>query len=106
MESIDSLQIEIQANASGASKSINSLTKSLENLQNKVSFDSRKLYGISNGLKSISTASTGLNSRNITTLSTAIGKISSADSGKIKSIGDSLQELSQKISSMPSVDVS
>lgn len=106
MESIDSLQIEIQASASGASKSINSLTKSLENLQNKVSFDSQKLYGISNGLKSISTASAGLNSRNITTLSTAIGKISSADSGKIKSIGDSLQTLSQKISSMPSVDTS
>lgn len=106
MESIGSLQIEIQANASGASKSINSLTKSLENLQNKVSFDSQKLYGISNGLKSISTASAGLNSRNITTLSTAIGKISSADSGKIKSIGDSLQTLSQKISSMPSVDTS
>lgn len=106
MESIDSLQIEIQASASGASKSINSLTKSLENLQNKVSFDSQKLYGISNGLKSISTASAGLNSRNITTLSTAIGKISAADSGKIKSIGDSLQTLSQKISSMPSVDTS
>lgn len=106
MESIDSLQIEIQASASGASKSINSLTKSLENLQNKVSFDSQKLYGISNGLKSISTASAGLNSRNITTLSTAIGKISSADSGKIKSIGNSLQTLSQKISSMPSVDTS
>jgi hypothetical protein len=60
MESIDSLQIEIQASASGASKSINSLTKSLENLQNKVSFDSQKLYGISSGIKSISLASSSL----------------------------------------------
>ena len=106
MESIDSLQIEIQTSATNAGKQINTLTRSLEKLQTVVSIDTQKLYGVSNGLKSISSASAGLKSRNITTLSTAIGKISAADSGKIKSIGDSLQTLSQKISSMPSVDTS
>lgn len=106
MESIDSLQIEIQANASGASKSIDSLTKSLEKLQNKVSFDSRKLYGISSGIKSISLASSSLNSRNITTLSTALGKIADVDGGKISSLASSLQTFSSRMSSMQSFDVS
>ena len=106
MESIDSLQIEIQANASGASKSINSLTKSLENLQNKVSFDSRKLYGISSGIKSISLSSSSLNSRNITTLSTALGKIAGVDGGKINSLASSLQTFSSKMAGMQSFDVS
>lgn len=106
MESIDSLQIEIQASASGASKSINSLTKSLENLQNKVSFDSRKLYGISSGIKSISLSSSSLNSRNITTLSTALGKIADVDGGKINSLASSLQTFSSRMSSMQSFDVS
>ena len=106
MESIDSLQIEIQTSATNAGKQINTLTRSLEKLQSVVSIDTQKLYGVSNGLKSISSASAGLNSRKITTLSTAIGKISAADSGKIKSIGDSLQTLSQKISSMPPIDTS
>lgn len=106
MESIDSLQIEIQTSASNAGKQINTLTKGLEKLQKVVSIDTQKLYGISSGLKSISLASASLKSRNITTLSTALGKIADVDGGKINSLASSLQTFSSKMSSMQSFDVS
>lgn len=106
MGSIDSLQIEIQTSAASAGKQINTLTKSLEKLQNVVSIDTKKLYGISSGLKSISLASASLKSRNITTLSTALGKIADVDGGKINSLASSLQTFSSKMSSMQSFDVS
>lgn len=106
MESIDSLQIEIQTSASNAGKQINTLTKGLEKLQKVVSIDTQKLYGISSGLKSISLASSSLKSRNITTLSTALGKIADVDGGKINSLASSLQTFSSKMSSMQSFDVS
>lgn len=106
MESIDSLQIEIQTSASNAGKQINTLTKGLEKLQKVVSIDTQKLYGISSGLKSISLASASLNSRNITTLSTALGKISSVDGSKFKAIADSFQVFSEKMSSVSGFDTS
>lgn len=106
MGSIDSLQIEIQTSAASAGKQINTLTKSLEKLQNVVSIDTKKLYGISSGLKSISLASASLNSRNITTLSTALGKISSVDGSKFKAIADSFQVFSEKMSSVSGFDTS
>lgn len=106
MESIDSLQIEIQTSASNAGKQINTLTKDLEKLQKVVSIDTQKLYGISSGLKSISLASASLNSRNITTLSTALGKISSVDGSKFKAIADSFQVFSEKMSSVSGFDTS
>nr|DAF15618.1 MAG TPA: minor tail protein [Caudoviricetes sp.] len=106
MGSIDSLQIEIQTSAASAGKQINTLTKSLEKLQNVVSIDTKKLYGISSGLKSISLASASLNSRNITTLSTALGKISSVDGSKFKAIADSFQAFSEKMSSVSGFDTS
>ena len=106
MESIDSLQIEIQTSASNAGKQINTLTKSLEKLQKVVSIDTQKLYGISSGLKSISLASASLNSRKITTLSTALGKISSVDGSKFKEIADSFQVFSEKMSSVSGFDTS
>lgn len=106
MESIDSLQIEIQTSASNAGKQINTLTKGLEKLQKVVSIDTQKLYGISSGLKSISLASASLNSRKITTLSTALGKISSVDGSKFKEIADSFQVFSEKMSSVSGFDTS
>ena len=106
MESIDSLQIEIQTSAANAGKQINTLTKGLEKLQKVVSIDTQKLYGISSGLKSISLASASLNSRNITTLSTALGKISSVDGSKFKAIADSFQVFSEKMSSVSGFDTS
>lgn len=104
MGSIDSLQIEIQTSAASAGKQINTLTKGLEKLQKVVSIDTQKLYGISSGLKSISLASASLNSRNITTLSTALGKISSVDGSKFKTIADSFQAFSEKMSNISGFD--
>lgn len=103
---MDTLQIEIQTSSKNASDSIDKMAKSMLNLASSLSVNLGKMSGVALGINSITKASQNLNSRNITTLSTAIGKISAADSGKIKSIGDSLQTLSQKISSMPSVDTS
>lgn len=106
MPDIDNLQIKIKAEATTAYKSIDKLAASLTRLNTSVSNGAGKLNSIASGLQSISGATKSLNSRNITTLATAMGKISSVNADGIRNVSDAVQTLSQGFSNVSGINVS
>lgn len=103
---IDDLQIKIETSSRDASAELDKLAKSMVRLASSLSINVGKMSGIAIGLNSITKASQNLNSRNITTLSTALGKISGVDSTGISRVAGSMTQLKNSLSGGFTTDVS
>lgn len=100
-ETLDSLQIEISANANSASKQIDKLVTSLNSLKNSVSGISG-LSQIASDLKEIgSIKATGL-----TGLAKQINQLGSMDTSKIGQMKSALKEFGNSVSQLNGISVS
>lgn len=106
MPDIDELSIQIDANARSASSGIDKLVSGLTKLSSSVSSLGGRLSTVANGLQEISTASSSLSSRNITTLATSLGKISNVDYTGIRNVTSALKELADGFSFNGTTDIS
>lgn len=95
---IDDLQIKIEADAKTASDKLDALAQSMVKLASSLSINVGKMSGVAIGLNSITKASQNLNSRNITTMSTALGKIAGVDSAQISRVAGSMTQLKNSLS--------
>lgn len=95
---IDDLQIKIEADAKTASDKLDALAQSMVKLASSLSINVGKMSGVAIGLNSITRASQNLNSRNITTLTTAMGKVASVDSAQISRVAGSMTQLKNSVS--------
>ena len=97
---IDSLQLEISANARNAEKSLNKLVDSLSRVQRSVSGLSwSNLSGFSNELKKLSDISRGLNAENLTRYAAALNGLNRSVSGlgnlrNIETAANALRQIS------------
>lgn len=95
---IDDLQIKIEADAKTVSDKLDALAQSMVKLASSLSINVGKMSGVAIGLNSITRASQNLNSRNITTMSTALGKIAGVDSAQISRVAGSMTKLKNSVS--------
>lgn len=95
---IDDLQIKIEADAKTASDKLDALAQSMVKLASSLSINVGKMSGVAIGLNSITRASQNLNSRNITTLATAMGKVAGVDSAQISRVARSMTQLKNSVS--------
>ena len=95
---IDDLQIKIEAESKSASDKLDALAQSMVKLASSLSINVGKMSGVAIGLNSITKASQNLNSRNITTTSTALGKIAGVDSAQISRVAGSMTQLKNSLS--------
>jgi len=96
---IGELDIQITANATKANKALDDLADSLSRLQD-VSSNSSGLNNVSVGLKNISTAMQGMKnvaSRDFTTLTKGIEKITNINTGNLQNVASQLTPLSDAI---------
>lgn len=103
---IDDLQIKIEADAKTASDKLDALAQSMVKLASSLSINVGKMSGVAIGLNSITKASQNLNSRNITTMSTALGKIAGVDSAQISRVAGSMTQLKSSLSGGFNADMS
>ena len=90
MEDIDSLQIEIKADANNASNALDKLANSLESFRKSVTWDTGKLYSIGTGIKNIADAATGFKgakSKELTSLANALQKFDKVDTVSLRGVG-------------------
>ena len=96
---IGELDIQITANATRANNALDDLADSLSKLQN-ASSNSNGLNNVSVGLKNISTAMQGMKnvaSRDFTTLTKGIEKITNINTGNLQNVASQLTPLSDAI---------
>lgn len=106
---LDTLQIEINANASKANRSINTLANNMLKLsKNLGSLDVAKLTNISQGIQQIANASTGFKggkSSELSSLAKALEKFTKIDTQSINNVASSLQGLSTSLGSVANTNM-
>ena len=107
MATVDSLDIQMSAQASKASSSLDNLVSKLNTLSNSLSrINGSGLTGLANGVKKLSTAMQGM--ENIKTedfekIANGFKKFSEIDSAKLNSTAGALNNLSKSLSSIENV---
>jgi methyl-accepting chemotaxis protein len=94
---IEELSIDIVSNLGDADKALDRLSNSLSRMSNTLGgFDTGKLFGISNGISSLSGAMRGIQSvktTDFTRIANGISKLSAADGSKLSAIGQGMQRM-------------
>ena len=109
MADIDELQIKIKADSAKASASIEKLASSMENLGKSLSFDTGKLSSIASGIRGISDAATGFKgaqSKEITSLATALKKFSGVDTTSFYGVSSAMKNLAEGMRYVKTIDAS
>ena len=110
MAEIDSLEIDIQADASKASKSLDSLVDKLKSLAVSLgNVNTVKMNNIASGIMNISEASTGFRenkAKEFASLARSIGKLSDIDTNSLYGVSSAMQNLAKGMSGLGSIDTS
>lgn len=97
MSDIDSISIQIKADANNASNALNKLANSLTNFQKSLSIDTSKLTSISNSMQSIANAANSMNTsgiKNISILTNSINRMGKIDTSGLSRISSALKTFS------------
>lgn len=106
---IDKLQIRVNASAADASKSLEKLAASMENLKKSLSFDTARLSNIATGIRGLSDAAIGFKggkSTELTSLSRALKTFNGIDTSSIYGISSALNSLKSGLAGAQGIDVS
>lgn len=109
MADLDSLQIKVNASAADASKSLEKLAASMENLKKSLSFDTARLSNIATGIRGLSDAASGFKggkSTELTSLSRALKTFNGIDTNSIYGITSALNSLKSGLSGAQGINVS
>lgn len=106
---IDKLQIKVNASAADASKSLEKLAASMENLKKSLSFDTARLSNIATGIRGLSDAASGFKggkSTELTSLSRALKTFNGIDTSSIYGISSALNNLKGGLAGAQGINVS
>lgn len=106
---IDKLQIKVNASAADASKSLEKLAASMENLKKSLSFDTARLSNIATGIRGVSDAASGFKggkSTELTSLSRALKTFNGVDTNSIYGIISALNSLKSGLAGAQGINVS
>lgn len=106
---IDKLQIRVNASAADASKSLEKLAASMENLKKSLSFDTARLSNIATGIRGLSDAASGFKggkSTELTSLSRALKTFNGIDTSSIYGITSALNSLKSGLAGAQGINVS
>jgi hypothetical protein len=109
MADLDSLQIKVNASAADASKLLEKLAASMENLKKSLSFDTARLSNIATGIRGLSDAASGFKggkSTELTSLSRALKTFNGIDTNSIYGITSALNSLKSGLSGAQGINVS
>ena len=104
-DNIDSLQIEISANAQKADKALENLTKTLSNFSSSLGgLQTSKFYQLADGMGKFASAMTGLNSsvkaQDFTRIASGLNKIAGINSSGLRSAAVAMQGLSKSLNNI------
>lgn len=104
-DNIDSLQIEISANAQKADKALENLTKTLSKFSSSLSgLQTSKFYQLADGMGKFASAMTGLNSsvkaQDFTRIASGLNKIAGINSSGLRSAAVAMQGLSKSLNNI------
>ena len=106
---IDRLKIQVEAEATKASNSIDRLANSMLKMSQSLGVDTHKLMNIATSIRQVSDAATGFKggkSAEITSLARSLTKFSSVDTNSIYGISSALQNLANGMAAAQSIDAS
>lgn len=104
-DNIDSLQIEISANAQKADKALDNLAKSLSKLSSTLGgLQTSKFYQLADGMQKFTSAMTGLNgavkAQDFTRIATGLNKIAGINASGLRSAAVAMQGLSKSLNNI------
>ena len=104
-DNIDSLQIEISANAQKADKALGNLAKSLSNLSSTLGgLQTSKFYQLADGMQKFASSMTGLNNavkaQDFTRIATGLNKIAGINASGLRSAAVAMQGLSKSLNNI------
>lgn len=104
-DNIDSLQIEISANAQKADRALENLTKTLSKFSSSLSgLQTSKFYQLADGMGKFASAMTGLNgsvkAQDFTRIASGLNKIASINSSGLRSAAVAMQGLSKSLNNI------
>lgn len=104
-DNIDSLQIDISANAQKADKALGNLAKSLSNLSSTLGgLQTSKFYQLADGMQKFASSMTGLNNavkaQDFTRIATGLNKIAGINASGLRSATVAMQGLSKSLNNI------